>query len=47
VEVFGHLRFAVADAGGIFEAELRSLAGLLGAADLYRPPAGDGDRPVR
>jgi hypothetical protein len=39
MEAFGHLRFAVADAGAIFEAELRSLAGLLGAGDLYRPPA--------
>jgi AcrR family transcriptional regulator len=39
MEAFGHLRFAVEDAGAIFEAELRSLAGLLGAEDLYRPPA--------
>jgi AcrR family transcriptional regulator len=39
MEAFGHLRFAVEDAGAIFEAELRSLAGLLGAEDLYQPPA--------
>lgn len=39
IEAFGHLRFAVEDAGAIFEAELRSLAFLLGARELYRPPA--------
>jgi AcrR family transcriptional regulator len=38
LEVFGHLRFAVADAELIFEAELRSLAERLGAAELYHPP---------
>jgi AcrR family transcriptional regulator len=39
LEAFGHLRFAVSDGEPTFEAELRSLAGLLGATDLYRPPA--------
>jgi AcrR family transcriptional regulator len=36
MEVFGHLRFAVADAEPIFEAELRSLAALLGHPEAYR-----------
>jgi AcrR family transcriptional regulator len=36
LEVFGHLRFAVEDAEPMFETELQSLAGLLGAR--YRPP---------
>jgi AcrR family transcriptional regulator len=40
LEAFGHLRFAVEDAEPMFEAELQSLAGLLGAPELYRPPAG-------
>ena len=35
MEVFGHLKFAVADAGPMFEAELHSLAGVLGVADAY------------
>jgi AcrR family transcriptional regulator len=39
LETFGHLRFAVEDAEAVFEAELRSLAGMLGTAELYRPPA--------
>ncbi|MEN3358293.1 MAG: hypothetical protein V7637_2275 [Mycobacteriales bacterium] len=38
MEAFGHLRFAVEDAEPIFEAELRSLAGLLGHAETYRRP---------
>ena len=40
MEVFGHLRFALEDAQPMFEAELRGLAGVLGAADQYRPPSG-------
>jgi AcrR family transcriptional regulator len=39
MEVFGHLRFALDDAQPMFEAELRSLGGLLGIAEDYRPPA--------
>ena len=35
MEVFGHLKFALADAGPMFEAELHSLAGVLGVADAY------------
>jgi AcrR family transcriptional regulator len=38
MEAFGHLRFAVADAEPMFEAELRSLARLLGIAERL-PPA--------
>jgi len=38
MEVFGHLRFALADAGPMFEAELQALAAMLGVADEYRPP---------
>ena len=38
MEVFDHLKFAVADAEPIFEAELRDLAGKLGVAETYRPP---------
>jgi AcrR family transcriptional regulator len=38
MEAFGHLRFAVADAEPMFEAELRSLAGQLGIASDYRRP---------
>jgi AcrR family transcriptional regulator len=38
MEVFGHLRFALADPEPMFEAELRGLAGLLGAAEEYQPP---------
>jgi AcrR family transcriptional regulator len=40
MEAFGHLRFAVDDAEPVFEAELRSLADLLGLRDDYRPPTG-------
>lgn len=39
MEVFGHLRFAVADAEPVFEAELRDLARMLRFD--YRPPAPD------
>ncbi|GAA3160218.1 TetR/AcrR family transcriptional regulator [Blastococcus jejuensis] len=39
MEVFGHLRFALEDPQPMFEAELRDLAGLLGAAQEYRPPS--------
>jgi AcrR family transcriptional regulator len=39
MEVFGHLKFAVADAEPVFEAELRDLAGKLGVEADYRPPA--------
>jgi hypothetical protein len=38
LEVFGHLRFALADAGPMFEAELRALGNLLGVGEEYRPP---------
>jgi AcrR family transcriptional regulator len=38
MEVFGHLKFAVADAEPVFEAELRDLAGKLGVGADYRPP---------
>jgi len=44
MEVFGHLRFALTDAEGMFEAELRDLAGKLGVADSYRPPTTAADR---
>jgi hypothetical protein len=36
---FRHLRSALDDAGPMFEAELRSLAEILGVADAYRPPS--------
>jgi hypothetical protein len=39
MEIFGHLRFALHDAEPMFEAELRSLGGVLGIADAYRPPS--------
>jgi AcrR family transcriptional regulator len=42
LEVFGHLSFAVTDAGAIFEAELRSLAHLLASPASYRPPTTPG-----
>ncbi|TQS43312.1 TetR/AcrR family transcriptional regulator [Cryptosporangium phraense] len=43
MEVFGQLKFALSDAGPMFEAELRSLADVLGISELYRAPAiGDG-----
>ncbi|MCW2741922.1 MAG: transcriptional regulator, TetR family [Blastococcus sp.] len=35
MEVFGHLRFALNDAGPMFEAELHGLAEVLGVADAY------------
>jgi len=38
MEIFGHLRFALADAAPMFEAELQALAEVLGIADDYRPP---------
>jgi AcrR family transcriptional regulator len=38
MEAFGHLRFAVADAEPVFEAELRALGEVLGVAADYRPP---------
>lgn len=40
MEVFGHLRFAVVDAGPVFEAELSDLAGKLGVRDRMPAPAG-------
>ncbi len=39
MEVFGHLRFALADAEPMFEAQLRELAGLLGLPEGYAPPS--------
>jgi AcrR family transcriptional regulator len=38
MEVFGQLKFALADAGPMFEAELRSLGEVLGISDDYTPP---------
>jgi AcrR family transcriptional regulator len=38
MEVFGHLRFALADVEPMFEAELLALGRLLGIADEYRRP---------
>lgn len=35
MEIFGHLKFALADAEPMFEAELHALAGVLGVADAY------------
>jgi len=35
MEIFGHLKFALADAGPLFEDELRRLGDLLGIADQY------------
>jgi len=35
MEIFGHLKFALDDAGPMFEAELHSLAAVLGVADAY------------
>lgn len=40
MEIFGHLKFALADAEPMFEAELRALAGVLGVADAYAPSGG-------
>lgn len=43
MEVFGQLKFALSDAGPMFESELRSLGVMLGIGDDYTPPAtGDG-----
>lgn len=43
MEVFGQLKFALSDAGPMFETELRSLGEYLGIGDEYTPPAtGDG-----
>jgi AcrR family transcriptional regulator len=39
MEVFGHLRFALADAGPLFEAEMRALGERLGVVDEWVPPA--------
>jgi hypothetical protein len=39
MEIFGHLRFALQDPEPMFEAELRSLAEILGIAAEYRPPS--------
>ncbi|MDP9427775.1 MAG: WHG domain-containing protein [Actinomycetota bacterium] len=39
LEVFGHLRFALADAAPMFEAEMRAIAEQLGIPEEYaRPP---------
>ena len=38
MEIFGHLRFALHDAQPMFEAELRSLAEVLGVGPEYPPP---------
>jgi hypothetical protein len=35
MEIFGHLKFALDDAGPMFEAELHDLARVLGVADAY------------
>jgi AcrR family transcriptional regulator len=35
MEIFGHLKFALDDAGPMFEAELHGLAHVLGVADAY------------
>jgi hypothetical protein len=35
MEIFGHLRFALDDAEPMFEAELRALAGVLGAEEHF------------
>jgi AcrR family transcriptional regulator len=37
MEIYGHLKFALADAGSLFEDELRQLGDLLGIADQYVP----------
>jgi AcrR family transcriptional regulator len=39
MEVFGHLKFAVADAGPLFEAELADLSAKLGVHGRFRAPA--------
>jgi AcrR family transcriptional regulator len=38
MEVFGHLRFALSDAGPLFEAEMRALGERLGITDEWVPP---------
>lgn len=38
MEVFGHLRFALADAGPLFEAEMRALGERLDVVDEWVPP---------
>ena len=38
MEIFGHLRFALDDAEPMFEAELRSMAEMLGVGDEYQIP---------
>jgi AcrR family transcriptional regulator len=38
MEVFGHLAFALEDAEPMFEAELRSIAALVGVAEQYSAP---------
>ncbi len=38
MEVFGHLRFALDDAGPMFEAEMRAVGERLGIADEWVPP---------
>jgi len=38
MEVFGQLKFALSDAGPMFEAELRNMGELLGIGDQYTPP---------
>ncbi len=38
MEVFGHLRFALTDAGPLFEAEMRALGERLGVVDEWVPP---------
>ncbi|MGY1606332.1 MULTISPECIES: TetR/AcrR family transcriptional regulator [unclassified Geodermatophilus] len=40
MEVFGHLRFALADAGPLFEAEMHAVGERLGIADDWVPPGG-------
>lgn len=39
MEVFGHLKFALADAAPMFEAELRALGEVLGVGEEYRAPS--------
>jgi AcrR family transcriptional regulator len=39
MEVFGHLRFALADPEPMFESEIRRVAGELGIAGDYAPPS--------
>ena len=38
MEIFGHLRFALDDAGPMFEAELALIAARIGIEDEYAPP---------